>query len=46
MKDNKSLKNIVDAIRLRIATDMKGILKYPDRDLRQAIFKLFKSTQG
>ena len=45
-KDNKNLKNIVDAIRLRIATDMKEILKYSDRDLRQAILKLFKSTQG
>ena len=45
-KDNKSLKNIVDSIRLRIAKDMKGILKHQDSDLRQAILKLFKSTQG
>ena len=45
-KDNKSLKNIVDSIRLQIAKDMKGILKNQDRDLRQAILKLFKSTQG
>lgn len=45
-KDNKNLKNIVDAIRLRIATDMKEILKYQDRDLRQAILQLFKSTQS
>ncbi len=45
-KDNKSLKNIVDSIRLQIARDMKGILKNPDSDLRQAILKLFKSTQG
>ncbi len=45
-KDNKSLKNIVDSIRLQIAKDMKGILKYQDSDLRQAILKLFKSTQG
>lgn len=45
-QDNKRLKNIVDAIRLRIAQDMKGILKYEDSELRQAIMKLFKSTQG
>jgi hypothetical protein len=45
-KDNKSLKNIVDSIRLQIAKDMKGILKNQDSDLRQAILKLFKSTQG
>ena len=45
-KDNKSLKNIVDSIRLQIAKDMKGILKHQDSDLRQAILKLFKSTQG
>jgi regulator of replication initiation timing len=45
-QDNKHLKNIVDAIRLQIAQDMKGILKYQDGDLRQAILKLFKSTQG
>jgi hypothetical protein len=45
-KDNKSLKNIVDSIRLQIAKDMKGILKHQDIDLRQAILKLFKSTQG
>jgi chromosome segregation ATPase len=45
-QDNKRLKNIVDAIRLQLAQDMKGILKYPDKDLRQAILKLFKSTQG
>jgi hypothetical protein len=45
-KDNKSLKNIVDSIRLQIARDMKGILKQQDSDLRQAILKLFKSTQG
>ena len=45
-KDNKSLKNIVDSIRLQIAKEMKGILKNQDSDLRQAILKLFKSTQG
>jgi uncharacterized protein YpuA (DUF1002 family) len=45
-QDNKRLKNIVDAIRLRLAQDMKEILKYEDSDLRQAIMKLFKSTQG
>jgi predicted RNase H-like nuclease (RuvC/YqgF family) len=45
-KDNKSLKNIVDSIRLQIAKDMKGVLKNQDSDLRQAILKLFKSTQG
>jgi hypothetical protein len=45
-KDNKSLKNIVDSIRLQLAKDMKGVLKNQDGDLRQAILKLFKSTQG
>jgi hypothetical protein len=45
-KDNKSLKNIVDSIRLQLAKDMKGVLKNQDSDLRQAILKLFKSTQG
>jgi hypothetical protein len=45
-KDNKSLKNIVDSIRLQLAKDMTGVLKNKDSDLRQAIAKLFKSTQG
>ncbi|MBW4514076.1 MAG: hypothetical protein KME11_02485 [Timaviella obliquedivisa GSE-PSE-MK23-08B] len=45
-KDNKSLKNVVDAIRLRLARDTNELLKYEDNELRKALIKLFKWTLG
>jgi hypothetical protein len=45
-KDNKSLKNIVDAIRLRLARDTNELLKYEDNEIRKALIKLFKWTLG
>lgn len=45
-KDNKDLKNLVDAIRLKIAVDMKKLVKYEDSEIRNALVKWFKSTQG
>jgi predicted RNase H-like nuclease (RuvC/YqgF family) len=45
-KDNKDLKNLVDAIRLKIAIDMKKLMQYEDSEIRKALAKWFKSTQG
>ncbi len=45
-KDNKNLKNIVDAIRLKLALETKKLLQYKDSELRQRVIKLFKSTLG
>ncbi len=45
-KENKALKNIVDAIRLRLAKDVKQLLNYDDSEIRKALVKVFKSTLG
>jgi hypothetical protein len=45
-KDNKDLKNLVDAIRLRLAMDTKKLLQYKDSEIRKAVVKLFQSTLG
>ena len=45
-KDNKDLKNLVDAIRFKMAVDMKKLMKYEDSEIRNALVKWFKSTQG
>jgi serine phosphatase RsbU (regulator of sigma subunit) len=45
-QDNKHLKNLVDAIRLQIVKDMRGLLRYQDSELRQAIMKLYKSVHS
>ncbi|MGG6298079.1 hypothetical protein ACQ4M4_27110 [Leptolyngbya sp. AN02str] len=45
-KDNKALKNLIDAIRLQISLDVKRLLNYEDSEIRRALMKWFKSTQG
>lgn len=45
-KDNKDLKNLVDAIKLRLAIDTKKLLQYEDSEIRRAVIKLFNSTLG
>ncbi len=45
-KDNKALKNIVDAIKLKLAIDTKKLLQYEDSEIRKALVKLFQSTLG
>ena len=45
-KDNKNLKNLVDAIKLRLAIDMNNLLQYEDSEIRKALVKWFKGTQG
>ncbi|NJN59110.1 MAG: hypothetical protein HC879_17240 [Leptolyngbyaceae cyanobacterium SL_5_9] len=45
-KDNKALKNLVDQIRLKITSDVKMLLRYEDSEIRRALMKWFKDTQG
>lgn len=45
-KDNKYLKNLIDAIKLKLTIDVKNLLKYEDSELRKALVKWFKGTQG
>ncbi len=45
-QDNKYLKNLVDAIRLQIVKETRGLLNYQDSELRQAVMKLYKLTRG
>jgi regulator of replication initiation timing len=45
-KDNKRLKNIVDAIRLKFSKDVNQLLQYEDSEIRKALVKLYKSTLG
>ena len=45
-KDNKALKNLVDQIRLKLAIDIKQLMRYEDSELRKAAARLFKWTQG
>ncbi|SRR5579883_1826995 len=45
-KDNKLLKNIVDALKLKLAIDVKKLLQYKDNEIRQALAKWFKGIQG
>lgn len=45
-KENKALKNLMDAIRLRLAKDVKQLLNYDDSEIRKALIKVFKSTLG
>ncbi|MEH2138139.1 hypothetical protein [Nostoc sp.] len=46
MKDNKTLKNLIDEIRLKLAINTKKILQYEDSEIRKAVIHLFKSTLG
>ncbi len=45
-KDNKALKNTIDAIKLRLTKDIKQLLRYEDSEIRKALMKLFNSTLG
>ncbi|MBH8574778.1 hypothetical protein I8752_17465 [Nostocaceae cyanobacterium CENA369] len=45
-KDNKNLKNLIDAIKLRLAIDTKKLLQYEDSEIRKALVNMFKSTLG
>jgi uncharacterized protein (DUF3084 family) len=45
-KDNKRLKNIVDAIRLKFSKDVDQLLKYEDSEIRVMLAKLYRSTLG
>lgn len=45
-KDNKALKNLIDQIKLKIAIDVKNLMRYEDSEIRKALAKWFKSTQG
>jgi predicted RNase H-like nuclease (RuvC/YqgF family) len=45
-KDNKNLKNLVDAIKLRLAIDVKKILRSEDSEIRIALVKWFKGIEG
>lgn len=45
-KDNKALKNIVDAIKLKLTIDTKKLLQYEDSEIRKALVKWFQSTLG
>ncbi|NEQ25613.1 MAG: hypothetical protein F6K28_42445 [Microcoleus sp. SIO2G3] len=45
-KENKALKNIIDEIRLKLAINVKKMLQLEDSEIRKALIKLFKSTQG
>ncbi|MFO0211749.1 MAG: hypothetical protein ACK53E_13425, partial [Pseudanabaena sp.] len=45
-QDNRRLKNLVDAIRLRITIDGGKLLQYEDSEIRKALSKWFKGMQG
>lgn len=45
-KDNKDLKNIVDEIKLKLAINVKSLLRYEDSEIRKALVKMFNSTLG
>ncbi len=44
-KDNKALKNLVDKIKLRLALDLKQLMKYEDSEIRKATARIFRWTQ-
>jgi len=45
-KDNKYLKNLIDAIKLKMTIDMQKMMQYEDSEIRKALVKWFNSTQG
>ena len=45
-KDNKFLKNSVDAIRLKLAIDVKNLMKYEDSEIRRSLAKWFQGTRA
>lgn len=44
MQDNRRLRNLVDQIRLQVTREMKGLLRYQDSEIRQAVVRLFQKT--
>jgi hypothetical protein len=44
--DNKALKNLLDSIKLRLAIDVRQLMNYKDSEIRQALAKWYKSSQG
>jgi len=45
-QNNRRVKNLVDAIRLRITIDGGKLLQYEDSEIRKALSKWFKGMQG
>ena len=45
-KDNKALKNQIDAIRLRLTQEVRHLLNYDNSEIRRALVKFLKSTLG
>jgi hypothetical protein len=45
-KDNKDLKNLVDRIKLQIAIDVRKLMQYEDSEIKRALSKWFKGSQG
>jgi hypothetical protein len=45
-KDNKALKNIVDQIRLKLALDMKQLVRFEDSEIRKELIKWYTKIQG
>ena len=46
IEENKDLKNLVDAIKLRLTKDIQELLKYEDSEIRKALIRLFQWTLG
>lgn len=44
MKDNRQLRNLLDEIRLKLAQEMKSLLRYKDSEIRRAVIRLFQKT--
>jgi regulator of replication initiation timing len=44
--DNKALKNLLDSIKLRLAIDVKQLMNYKDSEIRQALAKWYRGSQG
>lgn len=44
MKDNRRLRNVLDQIKLKIAQDMKSLLRSKDSEIRRAAIRLFQKT--
>jgi hypothetical protein len=40
------LKNLVDRIKLQIAIDVKKLMQYEDSEIKKALSKWFKGSQG
>lgn len=45
-KDNKALQTYINQIQLRLALDVKKLLKFEDSEIRKELVKWFARTQG